>query len=105
MRPHNLPMPRTALVGRERELAEVVGYLKRDDVSLLTLTGPGGTGKTRLALHAAAEVLEHFADGVVWVPLAPIRDAALVPSALARGVEREAHGLVADELTEVAEGR
>ena len=51
----NLPVPATAFLGRERELAEVVELLGRDDVRLLTLTGPGGTGKTRLALQAAAE--------------------------------------------------
>jgi predicted ATPase/class 3 adenylate cyclase len=74
----NLPVPATAFLGREPELAEVLGLLSRDDVRLLTLTGPGGTGKTRLALQAAAEASDSFPDGVFWVPLAPLRDPALV---------------------------
>ena len=69
---NNLPVPSTAFIGRERELAEVVSLLTRDDVSLLTLTGPGGTGKTRLALQAAAEASERFPDGMWWVSLAPL---------------------------------
>jgi predicted ATPase/class 3 adenylate cyclase len=74
----NLPVPATAFLGRERELAEVLSLLARDDSRLLTLTGPGGTGKTRLALQAAAEASDSFPDGVFWVPLAPVRDPALV---------------------------
>ena len=74
----NLPVPATPFLGRERELAEVVELLSRDDVRLLTLTGPGGTGKTRLALQAAAEAADEYPDGVFWVPLAPVRDAGLV---------------------------
>ncbi|HEU0336469.1 MAG TPA: adenylate/guanylate cyclase domain-containing protein, partial [Gaiellaceae bacterium] len=82
----NLPVPATAFLGRERELAEVVEVLTRDDVRLLTLTGPGGTGKTRLALQAAAEAAEHYPDGVWWVPLAPLRDPELVVPELARAL-------------------
>jgi predicted ATPase len=74
----NLPVPATPFLGRERELAEVTELLLRDDVRLLTLTGPGGTGKTRLALQAAAETAERFSDGVWWVPLASLGDPALV---------------------------
>ena len=74
----NLPVPATAFHGRERELAEVVSLLRRSDVRLLTLTGPGGTGKTRLALQAAAEVADDFPDGNWWVPLAALRDPQLV---------------------------
>ena len=74
----NLPVPATEFVGRDRELEEVTDLLSRPTVRLLTLTGPGGAGKTRLALHAAARVSERFADGVWWVPLAAIRDANLV---------------------------
>jgi predicted ATPase len=74
----NLPVPATPFLGREREVAEVVELLTKEDVRLLTLTGPGGTGKTRLALQAAAEAAEFFRDGVYWVPLAPLRDPALV---------------------------
>ncbi len=74
----NLPVPATAFLGREQELAEVLSLLSREDTRLLTLTGPGGTGKTRLALQAAAETSETFPDGIWWVPLAPLRDPALV---------------------------
>jgi hypothetical protein len=63
----NLPVPATAFLGRERELAEVVALLRRDGVRLVTLTGPGGTGKTRLALQAAAEVADYHPEGVWWV--------------------------------------
>ncbi len=74
----NLPVPSTPFLGRERELAEVEGLLSRDDVRLLTLTGPGGTGKTRLGLQAAAELGAGYPHGVWWVPLAPLRDPELV---------------------------
>jgi predicted ATPase len=72
----NLPVPATPFLGRERELAEALALL--DGTRLLTMTGPGGTGKTRLALQAAAEVSDRFPDGVFWVPLAPLRDPRLV---------------------------
>ena len=74
----NLPVPATPFLGRERELAEVSELLARDDVRLLTLTGPGGTGKTRLALQAVAQACDAYPDGVFWVSLAPVRDPALV---------------------------
>jgi predicted ATPase/class 3 adenylate cyclase len=73
----NLPVPATEFLGRERELVDVVEKL-RNGVRLLTLTGPGGTGKTRLALQAAAEAADEFAEGVWWVPLAALRDPGLV---------------------------
>jgi predicted ATPase/class 3 adenylate cyclase/Tfp pilus assembly protein PilF len=82
-RPNNLPRQPTAFVGREAEVRQVVDLLRREEVELLTLTGPGGTGKTRLALQAAAELLEDFADGVFFVPLAPLTASDLVPSAIA----------------------
>ena len=74
----NLPVPATPFLGREQELAEVVELLGADDTRLLTLTGPGGTGKTRLALQAAGLTSDAYPDGVYWIPLAPLRDATLV---------------------------
>jgi len=74
----NLPVPATPFLGRERELTEVVALLAHEEGRLLTLTGPGGTGKTRLAAQAAGLVSDGYPDGVWWVPLAPLRDPALV---------------------------
>jgi predicted ATPase len=71
-------------VGRGRELGEIATLLGREGLRLLTLTGPGGTGKTRLALRVAAELVEQFPDGVVLVEFAPVDDPALVVPALAR---------------------
>ena len=82
----NLPIQATPLVGRERELAEA-GALVRAH-RLLTLTGPGGSGKTRLALQLAAEAVEQFPDGVFWVPLQALRDPALVEARDRRGHRR-----------------
>ena len=73
----NLPVPATPFVGRERELAEASDLL-RDGVRLLTLSGPGGTGKTRLALQAAAGAADGYPEGIWWVPLAPLADPSLV---------------------------
>lgn len=81
-RPSNLPAERTPLIGRARELAEITAAL-RDGTRLLTLTGAGGSGKTRLALAAAAGLLDDYPDGVFHVPLATITDPALVLSAIA----------------------
>ena len=83
----NLPVPATPFLGREAELAAVVGLLFRENVRLLTLTGPGGTGKTRLALQAAAEAVVDYSDGVWWMPLAPLRDPRLVLPSLAQALE------------------
>jgi predicted ATPase/class 3 adenylate cyclase len=76
--PNNLPKQLTSFVGRERELAEAVRLLVGSRI--LTMTGPGGTGKTRLALQAAAEVSADFADGVFFVDLAPVTDPDIVPT-------------------------
>src|SRR5262249_3632807 len=78
-----LPMPLTSFGGREREVAAVCAALQQDGVRFLTLSGPGGVGKTRLALRVAEELVGDFPDGVWFVPLAPVRDPALVPSAIA----------------------
>lgn len=78
-----LPVPLTPLIGRAREVAAVCSALEQTGVRLLTLTGPGGIGKTRLALQVAAEIEPAFTDGVVFVDLAPIRDPALVATTIA----------------------
>ena len=83
----NLPIPASSFLGRERELSELVALLTREEVRLITLTGPGGTGKSRLALQAAAEASDAFPDGVWWVALAPLRDPSLVLSAVAQALE------------------
>jgi predicted ATPase/class 3 adenylate cyclase len=80
----NLPVQPTPFVGRERELAEVLALL--DSHRIVTLTGPGGAGKTRLALQAAAESVERYGDGVWFVPLASVRDPTLIEPTVARVV-------------------
>jgi predicted ATPase/class 3 adenylate cyclase len=82
-RPNNLPRQPTALIGRERETAAIAALLRRPDVGLVTVTGPGGAGKTRMALQIAADVLDDFPAGVWFVDLAPIRDPALALGAVA----------------------
>jgi predicted ATPase/class 3 adenylate cyclase len=84
----NLPIQPTPLVGREQELEEAGGLIRKHRV--LTLTGPGGSGKTRLALQIAAEAVEQFPDGVFWVPLQALRDPALVERAIRASVGAEA---------------
>jgi predicted ATPase/class 3 adenylate cyclase len=100
-RPNNLPTHPTPLLGRERELAEVRGLFE-NGARLVTLTGPGGTGKTRLGLQVAAELLDAFEHGVFLVELAPISDPALVPSTVAQslGVPDVGNRLIVDALKE-----
>lgn len=88
-RPHNLPAQLTPLVGRQKEVAAACEILRRDGVRLLTLSGTGGTGKTRLSLQVAAGLLDDHEDGVFFVPLAAIAEAGLVAPAIAAalGVE------------------
>jgi predicted ATPase len=78
-----VPIPRTRLIGREAERTSARMVLLEDAAPLLTLTGPGGVGKTRLALAIAQDVATRFADGIAWVDLAPLRDPALLSSAVA----------------------
>ncbi len=81
---NNLPAQTTPFIGREAQLTAVKKALSRPDVRLLTLTGPGGTGKTRLGLQVAAELLADFPDGVYFVPLAPVGDPAFVIPTIAQ---------------------
>ena len=89
----NLPLPPTPLIGRATELATFRAWLLQEGVNLLTLTGPGGSGKTRLALQLAIDLQDQFHDGVCWVSLAPIGDPNLVVTTIANVCDiREAAG-------------
>ena len=82
--PGSPPIPRTRLIGRQSERATARTLLLDEAVPLLTLTGPGGSGKTRLALAIAAEVADRFADGIAWIDMSPLADPVLVPLAVAK---------------------
>jgi class 3 adenylate cyclase len=100
VRPNDLPLQPTPLVGRELEVSEIVERLRGELARLLTLTGPGGTGKTRLALQAGADLLEEFDDGVFFVSLAAVTDPELVPSTIAKplGVKESAEQSLEESL-------
>ncbi len=101
-RPNNLPAQLTTLIGRERETAAIEKLLLRDDVRLVTLVGPGGTGKTRVALQVGADLIDAFEHGVYFVPLAPISDPGLVLSTISStlGLREEGTRPLIDTLRE-----
>jgi predicted ATPase/class 3 adenylate cyclase len=105
VRPNNLPTQLTSFVGRERELAEAGALLAAN--RLVTMTGPGGTGKTRLSLQVAANAAEDFPDGIFFVALETVRDPALVPSRLAAaiGIAETANRSTTDVLVEWLAGK
>jgi predicted ATPase/class 3 adenylate cyclase len=100
-RPNNLPLQPTVLIGREREVAAIRALLAREAVRLVTLTGTGGTGKTRLALQVAADLLAGQPDGVWFIPLATVTDPAQVATAIAEtfGLREAAGTRLIDTLT------
>ncbi len=99
--PNNLPLQLTSFIGREAEIAEIKQMLQ--DSRLVTLTGSGGSGKTRLSLQLAADLLDHYRDGSWLVDLSPVTDPALVPSAAAAAMSiREVEG---QELTRTITNR
>lgn len=108
-RPNNLPPQPTPLIGREKELAQLEKLLERDDVRLVTMTGPGGTGKTRLALQAASDLIDSgiCENGVFFVNLAPLTDQAPVVSSIAQalGVRETGAQPILDTLAEYLRDR
>src|SRR4051794_2498013 len=106
---NNLAPQPTELLGRHQELAAAQGQLATANapVRLLTLTGPGGTGKTRLAVEIAYRVLRYFTDGVFFVDLVPVRGGSFIPSAVARtlGLDEQADEPIVDRLARYVAGK
>jgi len=105
--PNNIPPQLTKLIGRENEVAKITQLLSEKDIRLITLTGPGGTGKTRLSLQVAENLLGNFLNGIYFVELATINDAELIPSALAQtlGLKETAERPILETLKEYLHGR
>src|SRR5260370_40662208 len=102
LRSHTLdfPVPPTRLVGREQERSHTLELLRHASTRLLTLTGPSGVGKTRFALQLIQDIAPDFVNGVAFIALAPVRDAALVPDALAQalGIRDSANASLAEQV-------
>ncbi len=105
--PNNLTKNLSRLIGREKEIAEIENLLRREDVRLVTMTGVGGTGKTRLAQAVAEKALQDFSDGVFFVELAAINDSARVASTIAQtlGVKEAGGKLILETLKDYLRGR
>jgi len=101
-RPNNLPLAETNMVGRDKDLAKVKQLLQRKEVRLVTVTGPGGIGKSRLALETARSLTDEFPGGVYFVPLGNLSDASLIPATLAQtlGVKEAAGKKTMENLKE-----
>src|SRR6266498_161692 len=102
---NNLPIPLTSFIGRQKELGELKQLL--ENTRLVTLTGPGGSGKTRLALQVTTEMVEHFRNGVFFVALAPITDPKLVASTIAQplGIKETAGRSITDSLKDYLQSK
>src|SRR5437660_2785777 len=98
--PSRLPLPPTALIGREQEMTRALTKLRSDEVRLLTLIGPAGIGKTRLGLQIARDLGEYFADGVVFILLATLHNEALLPGIIAQalGLRESLEGEVSEQV-------
>src|SRR5439155_626973 len=97
---NNLPLPLTAFIGREKDIEAACSLLRHDSMRLVTLTGTGGTGKTRLSIQVARRLLPEFQDGVFFVSLAPINDPSLVATSIAQtlGIKETGSGPLIDSL-------